>query len=63
MNKSHRVKSSIKAIKIDIEVVLLVGLFAVLLIFYMNLNDFNSSKDKDKFPVFGQPEDEVVVEK
>ena len=33
MNKSHRVKSSIKAIKIDIEVVLLVGLFAVLLIF------------------------------
>ena len=62
MNKNHRVKSSIRAIKIDMEVVFLFVIIFILYMFYMPLMysaDSGSSDYKDKFPTFGQ-EDEAV---
>ena len=63
MNKNHRLKSSIRAIKIDMEVVLLVIIIFILYMCYMYPADSGSSDYKDKFPDFGQAEDEVLEEK
>ena len=63
MNKNHRLKSSIRAIKIDMEVVLLVIIIFILYMCYMYTADSGSSDYKDKFPDFGQAEDEVLEEK
>ena len=57
MNKNHRLKSSIRAIKIDMEVVLLVVIIFILYMFYMSFMypaDSSSGDYKDKFPDFGQ---------
>jgi hypothetical protein len=60
------VKAFFKAVIINTEVVLLVVIIFILYMFYMSFMypaDSSSSDYKDKFPDFGQAEDEKLEEK
>jgi hypothetical protein len=57
------VKAFIKAVIINTELVLLVVIVFILYMFYMYPANSSSTDYKDKFPDFGQAEDEKLEEK
>ena len=57
------VKAFFKAVIINTELVLLVVIVFILYMFYMYPANSSSTDYKDKFPDFGQAEDEKLEEK